>query len=40
MQPIAEQISNEDIRNLGGYFASLTPPKLRYPMTTRSIQKG
>src|ERR1700731_4217178 len=27
MQPIAEQISNEDIRNLGAYFASLTPPK-------------
>jgi cytochrome c553 len=27
MQPIVEQISNEDIRNLGAYFASLTPPK-------------
>lgn len=27
MQPIAEQITNEDIRNLGAYFASLTPPK-------------
>jgi cytochrome c553 len=27
MQPIAEQISNDDIRNLGAYFASLTPPK-------------
>jgi cytochrome c553 len=27
MQPIAEQIDNEDIRNLGAYFASLTPPK-------------
>ena len=27
MQPIVEQITNEDIRNLGGYFASLTPPK-------------
>src|SRR5947209_3516550 len=27
MQPIAEQISNEDIRALGAYFASLTPPK-------------
>src|ERR1700688_2609267 len=26
MQPIAEQIGNEDIRNLGSYFASLTPP--------------
>src|SRR6476646_2336287 len=27
MQPIAEQVSNEDIRLLGAYFASLTPPK-------------
>ncbi|QWG18543.1 cytochrome c4 [Bradyrhizobium sediminis] len=27
MQPIIEQLSNEDIRNLGAYFASLTPPK-------------
>src|SRR6201985_4017516 len=27
MQPIAEQITNEDVRVLGAYFASLTPPK-------------
>jgi cytochrome c553 len=27
MQPVVEQLSNEDIRNLGAYFASLTPPK-------------
>ena len=27
MQPIAEQISNEDIRTLGAYYASLAPPK-------------
>src|SRR5258707_4448775 len=27
MQPIVEQINNEDIRNLGAYFGSLTPPK-------------
>ena len=27
MQPVVEQISNEDIRNLGVYLASLTPPK-------------
>jgi Cytochrome c553 len=27
MQPIVEQINNEDIRNLGAYFAQLTPPK-------------
>jgi cytochrome c553 len=27
MQPVAEETSNEDIRNLGAYFASLAPPK-------------
>ena len=27
MQPIAEQVSNEDVRSLGAYYASLTPPK-------------
>jgi cytochrome c553 len=27
MQPIVEQIDNNDIRNLGAYFASLAPPK-------------
>jgi cytochrome c553 len=27
MQPIVEELSNEDIRNLGAYFASLTPFK-------------
>ena len=27
MQPIVEQLSNEDIRNLGAYYASLPPPK-------------
>ena len=26
MQPIVEQLNNEDIRNLGAYFASLPPP--------------
>jgi cytochrome c553 len=26
MRPIVEQINNEDIRNLGAYFSSLTPP--------------
>src|SRR3954462_3788774 len=25
--PIVEQLSNDDIRNLAAYFASLTPPK-------------
>jgi cytochrome c553 len=27
MQPIVEQLNNEDIRNLGAYFSSLTPPQ-------------
>jgi cytochrome c553 len=31
MQPMAEQLSNEDVRNLGAYFASLTPPKASAP---------
>ena len=26
MQPIVEQLSNDDVRNLGAYFASLPPP--------------
>jgi cytochrome c553 len=26
MQPIVEPLTNEDVRNLGAYFASLTPP--------------
>jgi cytochrome c553 len=31
MQPIVEQINNDDIRNLGAYFAALTPPKASAP---------
>jgi cytochrome c553 len=27
MQPIVEDVTNEDIRNLGAYFAALAPPK-------------
>ena len=27
MQPIAADISNDDVRNLGAYFAELAPPK-------------
>ncbi len=27
MQPIAQEITNEDIRSLGAYFAAMTPPK-------------
>ncbi len=29
MQPVVEPLNNEDIRNLGAYFASLTPPKAK-----------
>ncbi|WP_291870015.1 c-type cytochrome [Bradyrhizobium sp.] len=29
MQPIVEQLSNDDIRNLGAYFASLPPAKAK-----------
>src|SRR5437588_11137979 len=31
MQPIVEQLDNDDIRNLGAYFASLPPPKSPKP---------
>ncbi|NOJ39438.1 c-type cytochrome [Bradyrhizobium australiense] len=31
MQPIVEQLNNEDIRNLGAYFASLEPRKASKP---------
>jgi cytochrome c553 len=41
MQPIVEQINNEDIRNLGAYFASLPPPKAREPDDNPDLsQKG
>jgi cytochrome c553 len=41
MQPIVEQISNEDIRNLGAYFATLTPPKDTKPDDNPDLsQKG
>ena len=41
MQQIAEQVSNEDIRNLGAYFASLTPPKSSTPDDNPDLsQKG
>lgn len=39
MQPIAEQVSNEDIRNLGAYFASLTPPKDAKPDDNPDLSK-
>jgi cytochrome c553 len=31
MQPIVEEINNDDIRNLGAYFNSLAPPKATTP---------
>jgi cytochrome c553 len=41
MQPIVEQISNDDIRNLGAYFASLAPPKATKPDDNPDLsQKG
>ena len=39
MQPIAEQVNNEDIRNLSGYFASLTPPKASAPDDNPDLSK-
>lgn len=39
MQPIVEQLSNEDIRNLGAYFASLEPPKAAQPDDDPDLSK-
>jgi cytochrome c553 len=39
MQPIVEQIDNNDIRNLGAYFASLTPPKPPKPDDNPDLSK-
>jgi cytochrome c553 len=39
MQPIVEQITNEDIRNLGAYFASLSPPKNDKPDDDPELSK-
>src|SRR5436190_10492095 len=39
MQPVIEQINNEDIRNLGAYFASLTPPKNPKPDDDPDLSK-
>src|SRR3978361_91647 len=39
MQPIVEQINNEDIRNLGAYFASLPPPKAATPDDNPDLSK-
>lgn len=39
MQPIAEQIGNEDVRSLGAYFAGLTPPKASAPDDNPDLSK-
>ena len=39
MQPVVEQLNNEDIRNLGAYFASLTPPKAAQPDDNPDLSK-
>jgi cytochrome c553 len=39
MQPIVEQINNEDIRNLGAYFASLPAPKASAPDDNPDLSK-
>ena len=40
MQPIVEQLNNEDIRNLGAYFASLPPPKADAGRQSGSVEEG
>jgi len=40
MQPIVEQLSNDDIRNLGAYFASLDPPKSAADENPELSRKG
>ena len=39
MQPIVEQLNNEDIRNLGAYYASLEPPKAPKPDDNPDLSK-
>jgi cytochrome c553 len=39
MQPMAEQLSNDDVRNLGAYFASLSPPKASEPDDNPDLSK-
>src|SRR5215813_15253790 len=39
MQPIVQEITNEDIRNLGAYFASLPPPKNEKPDDDPELSK-
>ncbi|QDW35915.1 cytochrome c4 [Bradyrhizobium sp. KBS0727] len=39
MQPIVEQLNNDDIRNLGAYFAQLAPPKPSRPDDNPDLSK-
>src|SRR3954447_24728228 len=39
MQPVVEQLNNEDIRNLGAYFAQLAPPKAAKPDDNPDLSK-
>ena len=39
MQPIAEQLGNEDVRSLSAYFASLPPPKASEPDDNPDLSK-
>jgi cytochrome c553 len=39
MQPMAEQLSNEDVRNLGAYFASQPPTKASAPDDNPDLSK-
>ena len=39
MQGIVEQLDNSDIRDLGAYFASLTPPKAALPDDNPDLSK-
>ena len=39
MQPVVEQLNNEDIRNLGAYYASLEPPKAPKPDDNPELSK-
>lgn len=39
MRPIVEQLNNDDIRNLGAYFAQLAPPKASKPDDNPDLSK-
>jgi cytochrome c553 len=39
MQPMADQLSNEDVRSLSAYFASLPPPRASAPDDNPDLSK-